>query len=213
MQGYRFQNESELINRLRAGHKTAWADVINACHHVLSADIRASLHKRDLSDDLLSDIQQQTWLVAMENMANGAFEYTEDGKFYNWLRRISLMMVYKAQKETSWDPANNGDSEFGDLLDQILANLGIYQQSPEDEHILHEQAARIFEIIHAGLSPRDQKIITRYFFLGEYRGVIARSYGLQTESVSRIISRARKTLETYVVARQLFNANETVEKR
>ncbi len=212
MEAIRFQNERELINDLKAGDAAAWENVINACHTKLSFDIGNSLAKRNLSEELLNDILQQTWLIAMETMAKGEFEYTADGKLYNWLRSTSLMIIYTTQKDKAWDPPSGNESEHQEMLEYILDKLGIYQQSPEEEHILHEQAARIMELIHTGLSPRDQKIIMRHFFMGEDRHSIASSYRIQPESVTRIIMRARKTLETHVVAQQLFHSPEPVER-
>src|SRR5262245_7930585 len=66
----------------------AWDDLLKFYAGELRRDIEVSLRKRDLPVNLAEDIEQETWITAIQKIKD--FHWESDEKFYHWLRVISL---------------------------------------------------------------------------------------------------------------------------
>src|SRR5574339_1141003 len=77
--------EEELIQYLKINSEVVWDYTHHKYEVQLHNDVRRLLYQASLSYDAQScdDIQQQTWVTAIQNIKT--FRWTENGKFYAWL--------------------------------------------------------------------------------------------------------------------------------
>ncbi len=210
-------SERRFIEQLRLGYQSAWDQLILLYRVPLVSDIQKSLNKRGLPAEWAGDVEQQTWLAALECvLKEDELEYSGEGQLYHWLRSIALMRIYSlSRRQPPLDVAFN-EPEHETLLDHIMYRLGLYEHSPEDGHIeedtLREYAALVRQAVQ-GLPPRKQEIVIRYYLLGEDPRSIAAACGVELESLLRDLRRTMRNLETYVLAKRLFKTSQPVDRR
>lgn len=210
-------SERRLIEHLKQGSQTAWDELIILYREQLVKDIRASLNKRGLPADYASDVEQQTWLAALECvLKEDELEYSGEGQLYHWLRSIALMRIFNLTKHQPPAGVAFDEPEHEVLLDHVMYRLGLYEHSPEDgqieEDTLREYAAVVRQAVQ-GLSARKQEIIIRYYLLGEDPRTIAAACGIELNSLLHDLRRTMRNLETYALAKRLFKTSQPIDRR
>jgi RNA polymerase sigma factor (sigma-70 family) len=187
------------MERLRFLDSAAWEDAIKFCDDDLRRDIRSSLSKRGLPADLVDDIEQETWTIAVEKI--NCFQFTSIDKFQHWLRVIALNRVrmFKRRRRGIWvsyDALEDGDFDGNVLLDFILFKHELGSDDPADEYDRKENLAAL-EMALRQIKPRDAEILIRRI-LGENPRDLAQVYGLAPRSVSMVLLRAKETIEKFL---------------
>lgn len=84
--------QTQWVDRIKRLDEDAWDVMLRNHAGDLRRDIAISLRKRGLSEELVDDIEQETWLTAVRKIAE--FVWVDEDKFYRWLRAISLNHIY-----------------------------------------------------------------------------------------------------------------------
>jgi RNA polymerase sigma factor (sigma-70 family) len=179
---------------LRQFEQRAWDKLMRFYGADLRQDISRSLRKRGLDDSHLDDIEQETWLTAVEKIKT--FEFQDEGKLYNWLRTISVnhirTLLHKLKNNRSLDEFS--EREEGDFpIDLFLFTHGYYADGPEPTILMRDMMAavqRAFEI----LRPIEREVLMRRIVGGEAPRDMAPEYGMQPNSISVMLVRSIKAL-------------------
>lgn len=187
-------DEVRIVERLKRMDAQMWEDVLQTYTLTLHNDILTSMRKRGLSLDLADDIQQETWLTAVQKI--GEFQCEGDGKLYNWLRAISLNHIRnqwrKCRQVISFDEIE--DSESPNTLDYFLRSQGLAVEGVEHQVVIRQQLAELDKFLQT-LKPRDRDIVLRRLLYEEKPEELARRYPtLKNQSISQLVFRARKIM-------------------
>lgn len=180
---------------LKQFEQRAWDKLMRFYAADLRQDIARSLRKRGLDDTYLEDIEQETWLTAVEKIKK--FEYQDEDKLYNWLRTISVnhirTLLHKRKNNTSLDQFDERD-DGGDLpMDMFLFTHGHYAESPEITVLLNDMLSAIQEaFVH--LRPIEREVLLRRIVGGEAPRDLAPEYGMQPNSISVMLVRSIKAV-------------------
>lgn len=195
-------DEVRIVERLQRMDTQAWEDLLQTYALPLHADIVTSMRKRGLPPDLADDIQQETWLTAVQKIAE--FQCEGDGKLYNWLRAISLNHIRnhwrKCRNVISFDEVE--DSESPNTLDHFLRSQGLAVEGVEHQVVIRQQLAELDKFLQT-LKPRDRDIVLRRLLYEEKPEELSRRYpGLKNQSISQLVFRARKIMRGHFVELQ-----------
>ncbi|MEZ4670950.1 MAG: sigma-70 family RNA polymerase sigma factor [Anaerolineae bacterium] len=187
-------DEVRVVERLKRMDSQTWDEVLQTYSVSLHADIITSMRKRGVPLDLADDIQQETWLTAVQKIAE--FECEGDGKLYNWLRAISLNHIRnywrKCRSVVSFDEIE--DSESSNTLDYFLRSQGLAVESVEHTVVIRQQLSELDKFLQT-LKPRDRDIVLRRMLYEEKPEELARRYpNLKNQSISQLVFRARKIM-------------------
>jgi RNA polymerase sigma factor (sigma-70 family) len=187
-------DEVRIVERLKRMDAQTWEAVLQTYALTLHADILTSMRKRGLSLDLADDIQQETWLTAVQKISE--FRCEGDGKLYNWLRAISLNHIRNAWRKgrnvISFDEVE--DSESPNSLDHFLRSQGLAVEGVEQQVVIRQQLAELDQFLQT-LKPRDRDIVLRRLLYEEKPEELGRRYpGLKNQSISQLVFRARKIM-------------------
>lgn len=188
---------------LRQHEQRAWDQLMAHYAGDLRRDILRSLRKRGLDEQHLDDIEQETWLTAVEKIR--AFEFQDEARLYNWLRKISvnhiMTLIHKLERRKA-NPSleeieEREDSELP--LDMFLFAHGWYAESPEQRIVLNEFMTALNEAFQH-LRPIEREIMLRRLVWGETPREMAKEYGMQPNSISVLLVRAMKTLRVQLMS-------------
>lgn len=189
-----YMDEVRLIEKLKQNDEQAWEDAFELYAAFIHYDIVVSLKKRGLPPEYADDIQQESWLTAVQKIG----EFTCDGqnKFYHWLRAISfnhVRNVWRKQRQVvSFEAVEEAESPHG--LDYFLQSNGLYVDNTEDQVILREQLSAIDRVL-MDFKPREREIVLRRLLWDEKPEDLALLFpALKTRSISQLLFRARKTI-------------------
>jgi RNA polymerase sigma factor (sigma-70 family) len=190
----------------------AWDDLVRFYADELQRDIWASMRKRGLPADLIDDVQQETWRVAVQKI--GEFEAATVDKLYNWLRVIALNRVRMLKRKQrgdmiSFDDFESDEFEGGVSLDYFLYEHDLSSGSPEQKVLLFERLAALDSALDE-LSARNREILLRRLLSGETPRELASEYGLPARTISTILLRAKQTLEKHLSHHELFMTEEVL---
>jgi RNA polymerase sigma factor (sigma-70 family) len=190
----------EWIDRLRCRDQAAWEAALQMCGEDLRQDICLSLNKRGLPSDLMNDIEQETWLIALEKIST--FQYSGIEQFQHWLRVIALNRVrmFKRRRRGIWvsyDELEDGDSKTGGRLDFVIFKNELSSTDPAQEFDRQERIAAL-EAALRELKPRDAEILLRRIIFEETPRDLALEYGLAPRSVSMVLLRAKEVLQHFL---------------
>jgi RNA polymerase sigma factor (sigma-70 family) len=179
---------------LKQFEQRAWDKLMRFYAADLRQDIARSLRKRGLDDTYIEDIEQETWLTAVEKIKK--FEYQDEAKLYNWLRTISVnhirTLLHKRKNNTSLDQFEERDDS--DLpLDMFLFAHGQYADSPEHTVLVNDMLRAIQEAF-AHLRPIEREVLMRRIVGGEAPRDLAPEYGMQPNSISVMLVRSIKAV-------------------
>jgi RNA polymerase sigma factor (sigma-70 family) len=199
--------DQQWLGMLKAMHEDAWDEFVRSYGADLRRDIGASLKKRGLPADMIEDVEQETWRIAIQKI--GEFEADHIDKLYNWLRVIALnrvRMILRRQKDVpvAFEEIEEQEQEGGISLDHFIYMHELSASSPEAVVLLRERLSAL-ETALQELSLRDREILLRRLLDGEMPRDMAAVYALSPRSISMILLRAKQTLERHVAAMQLFN--------
>lgn len=185
-----------LLAQLQAKDEGAWNDVFEYYTSRLHTDIVASLKKRNLSVEEAEDVQQQTWITAVQRI--DSFVWNDGDGFYKWLRVISLKHVFnlnrKQRFDVSLEEVDARSEETGVTLDAFLIINQLIEDSAEQEAELRDELRRVASVLQT-LEPRDREIFCRRFVLQEKPAIIARDYPeLKARSVSQNLARTKQRI-------------------
>lgn len=179
----------------------------------LRQDILISLRKRRLPEELVDDIEQETWITAVRKMAE--FVWEDEDKFYRWIHAISLnhILTYKRALERSLSMADLRDDELDDDLERFPAvwNAGSGQESVEAEVILREQMSALDKALRT-LKPQEREILMRWL-MGETPRELALAYHMKPRSVSMLLLRAKAKIEANIAYLQSLTTKDKDDDR
>lgn len=192
--------DSHWLTLLKEMHEPTWDDLVTNYAADLRHDIGASLRKRGLSPDLVEDVEQETWRIAVQKI--GEFNADTIDKLYNWLRVIALnriRMMKRQQKDSDiyLDEISENEFEGGVSLDHFLFVHDLSDDSPESIMLVKERLGAL-EVALQELSPRDREIVLRRWLWGEAPRELALDYYLSPRTISMILLRAKQTLEQFL---------------
>src|SRR5215204_4973856 len=171
---------AQWVKRLKDFDAEAW-DVLLQYNAVdLRRDIRASLQKRGLAEDLVDDIEQETWLTAVRKI--GDFIWENEEKLYNWLRVIALNHIRMYQRGMSKNLLINDivPSDTDEELDRFQAAWGEAQKTVEDAIVLRELYTALDKAL-ATLKSNEQEIFVSWL-MGEAPRRLALTYHMKPRS-------------------------------
>jgi RNA polymerase sigma factor (sigma-70 family) len=192
-----YLDEVRLVRRLQSQDERAWEDALEHYAPQLLFDIRTSLKKRGLPPELADDIQQETWLTAVQKI--GEFVCDGEGRLYHWLRAIAFNHVRnynRKQRSTFSFDEMESDEENTLSLDRFLFTYILVGDSPEDVLLLKEQLSLLDRALQR-LKPYEREILLRRLMWGEKPEELTLSYpALKPRSISQLVLRAKKTIQS-----------------
>ena len=194
------------VERLKGLESKAWDDLVRCYGDELRSDIQSSIRKRGLPLDWAGDIEQDTWMTAIQKI--GDFDWQTVDKFYHWLRVIALNRVRMLKRKQydelfSMDAIEEHEAAGGMSLDSFLYTHGISEGSPE-QRLLYRERMSLLEGAMRELKPRDREILLRRMIHGETPRELALIYGVEARSISMILLRSKQTLERHLAASEFF---------
>lgn len=170
------------ISRLQQMDECAWEELLVLYKARLHRDIIISLRKRGLAAAMAEDIEQQTWMTAVQKIHS--FVDRGEDKLYCWLRAISVNHVRSLQRQQDTTAIPDSECE---------GYYGYYAEATEQIVIRREQLAAIFQVI-GGLKPQVQHLLLRCL-LGEKPETLVASFPhLKRRSISQAMFRARRRI-------------------
>jgi len=183
----------------------AWSFLMSYYSADLRRDITQSLRKRGLALDKVDDIEQETWLTAVEQISD--FVWQNESKFYNWLRKISFQHVRTLRRKTKENEISlqsvNDRVENALSLDIFLYVNGLVGDSPENEVLLRETLKALDSALRY-LKPREREIVLRRLLYRETPRAMAADYNLKPETISVILTRAKHAIRAQMSALGFF---------
>jgi RNA polymerase sigma factor (sigma-70 family) len=180
----------EHVDKLKSLDPDTWDYLICGLRNRLRRDIERSLARYGLPTDLVDDMEQQTWVTAVEEIES--FHWIDEERFYRWLRVISCNFIYEIRRDRNRtvsieDFENNPDDiDFDSFLERYnLRDDGI-EHRVELRHrmIAIERALQV-------LKPQEREIFVRWL-MGERPRVLAVIYGKRNNSLRRLLQRAKQ---------------------
>ena len=193
------------IEQLKRGDELAWEILIARFAHELRDAIGAMLRKRDLGQDLLDDVEQETWRTVVRKIRG--FVWQGDEKLRRWLHSIARHHVQTYQRITrqqapSMDDLQSQTIENDFVLDLFLFANGLVTPSAEDEMLLIEYLGDLDAAL-LELKPRDREILLATLLDHTDRAHLAQRYQVEEDTISMIVWRCKAKLRGLLKARQL----------
>ena len=178
--------DEALLDRARAGDPAA----LTALYEATSLEIYRSIHALLRDEDLVLDVQQDTYLKAFERLD----QLREAASFLPWLRRIAVnearMQLRRKQpllfSQLSEDGAE--EPELPDLRPEASPELALDR----------EETNRLIREILDGLSDAQRMILGMYYYEQIPVKEIAESLNLSQSTVKTQLRRSRRRVETEV---------------
>lgn len=194
-------DEARVVEQLQQMDSEAWRKVVTLYAADLRWDITTSLKKRNLSPQAAEDIEQQTWLTAVQKI--NSFTLQGSGKLYHWLRVIALNHVRTFSKQSETVPIDAFETSEGDsdaALDRFLYAIRSTDNTIEDEVELRQQLSQLDHVLRH-LTPRDRELILRRLVWEETPMQLAQDYpSLTARSISQTLLRAKKVILAFLSA-------------
>ncbi len=197
--------EIDWLARLQANDVHQWKALFRCVAPRLRQDIRVSVRKRGLPEDVTDDIEGETWHVVVQKI--GAFQLDDPDpaegihRLYHWMRVIALNRVRMLRRREkapalSLDALLEEDGQAGKSPDAFSHRQRLFDTSAEKKVLIREQV-RELQALLALLSPRDREILMRRLVGDEPPRRLAAEYGIAPRSISQILFRAKQTLGRY----------------
>jgi RNA polymerase sigma factor (sigma-70 family) len=197
------QPYAQWVLQLRQCDEAAWDILLKYFAEDLRADILASLRKRRLPESWLEDIEQETWLTAIQRLED--FVWVNEEKFYHWLRVISLNHIrrYQAIEGRGVSLADSEDADIAEDLENFVEAWRSQELNPEDLTELKE-SYRALDLALRSLQPREQEILLHWLG-GKKPRELARMYNMQATSISMLLLRAKDKIRSTLKNPRLLN--------
>lgn len=201
-----FHLDERWVAALKNMDAQAWEMLLQVYADELRNGIQASLGKRGLSPSLADDIEQETWLTAVQKI--GEFRSEDVDKLFRWLRAISLNHVYtyarQSRRYVSIDDQTDEDIE--NSLERFYQVYGLTRRAIEDAIAWQEQLIAI-DLAMSDLRPQEREIFTRWL-MGETPKQLAAVYPLKPRSISMLLLRAKEKIEGNLLLRLLQHKDD-----
>jgi RNA polymerase sigma-70 factor, ECF subfamily len=186
------------LENLKHLDEAAWEMLLALYGGQLHRDILTSLRRRGLPDSEAEDIQQETWITAIQKIDD--FEGGE--KLYYWLRVISLNHIRslrrKQRSTTSLDEIEAEYESNGKTLDSFLYIHHLSTPGVEGE-IEHQQ-----QLEHVGKALLKMNLQDRDMFLKRYLWQkkplnLAQEYpSMSAHTIAQRLLRARRRIRLWL---------------
>lgn len=166
----------ELVNRILAGDAIAENEMINRYR----AGLKAMLFKRTRDRHTAEDIEQDTWVLAVQKIR--ADELKDKGKLKSFILSIGrnrAVMEYRGAKNQYHDS------------DDKLADVAVKDSAPEEDIDKKRMAEVVRKLLLELPKTRDREILRRFYLLDHDKQDICRSYELSPAHFDRVLYRAR----------------------
>jgi len=185
-----------LIQRLKNNDAETWRVLWGQYQQPLHKCILYHLNRYNLPVQLMDDVLQETWCIAIKRLHT--FNEEDEAYFLQWLRTIAHNCVRNMSRKRNTDYA----LEFVDTLH--LDSNKSYQVSNghelEEQIILREDLEALQDAL-ADFQPREREIIIRRYLWQQKPIELAKLFpSLKPRSISQLLLRARKRL--YILATQ-----------
>lgn len=195
-----------LLIALQVGNESAWEHLMWLHAQDLNRHIRQSLNKWNLPPEYVDDIQQETWITAVQKIET--FEWQGEDKLYNWLRTIAFQHVRTMHRKLK-DRGPSFDAMEANVENELALDLfcyanGVYEEGPENELALKD-TMKVIDSAMQYLKPLAREILVRRLIWRETPAEMAADYGIPPEKISGILFRAKEALRAQLRAIDLLN--------
>lgn len=197
-------NEGQMLALLKVMDREAWSSLFENYTGSLRTYVnwQASNHYQSVDEAACEDIIQQTWMTAIENIAG--FEYKGEGRLYPWIRTIAYNHLRNAWRQTLHAAPQSFEGFEDDYaLDTFLHENGLFEDSMESKTLRRERMLALDAALRE-LNAKEREIVIRRFFWNEKPQELAEAYGLIPQSVSAIITKAKKKIYLQLITHDLF---------
>ena len=186
-------SDKELIRKYLDGDETALERLINKHENRVYAYIFTVVKDKDLADDVFQD----AFIKVVNTLRSG--NYKEEGKFLQWVMRISHnLIIDHFRKEKRMPVVNNNSDEY-----DIFETLRMESPSIEDSMVtsqIHKDVRRLVEFL-----PSEQKEVLK---MRHYANMSFKEIAEQTNvSINTALGRMRYAL---INLRKLVDENNVV---
>ncbi len=201
--------ESEWIAKLQKMDRPAWDLLLSTYTDSLLSYVTwlAGTKYQSVDQTVCEDVIQQTWITVIE--AIGGFEYRGEGRLYPWIRTIAynhLRNAWRATQQASGQSFEGFEDDFS--LDSFLHDNGLFDDSLESKTLRRERMMALDAALRQ-LSARDREIVMRRFMWGEKPQQLAEVYGLEPQTISAIIGKAKKKIYLQLITHDLFGPSRS----
>jgi RNA polymerase sigma factor (sigma-70 family) len=182
------------LERLQAMDEAAWEELLERYSKRLYDAIVVSLRKRGLNESSAEDIQQQTWLTAVQRID----EFVPEANYslYYWLRVIALNHVRNLARKTrytvSFEEVDDTSEEKHTSLDIFMARHDIVVEGPEEQVIAGELSGMVLRVLD-DYKPYQRDIFLKRVLWDVTPTELALNYpDLKPRSISQLLTRIKK---------------------
>lgn len=145
-------SDEDLIRKYLEGNEDCLRMLINRHQAKLFSYILFLVRDRVLAEDIFQDV----FVKIIKTLKSG--KYKEEGKFYQWVVRISRNLVIDHFRKTSKMPKIT-DSEGYD----VMGNLKLSEINKEDEMVREETAEIVKKMIHKLPDEQKEVLVLRHY--------------------------------------------------
>jgi len=179
-----------LVQRLKDNDAETWRMLWEQYQHPLRKSVLYHLYRYNLSAQLVDDVLQETWCIAIKRLHT----FNEEDEVYllQWLRTIARNCVRNMSRKRHADYS----LEFIETVDTDSSKT--YEVSNahelEEQIILRENVEALRDAL-SDFQPREREIIIRRFVWQQMPRELAEHFpSLKPRSISQLLLRARKRL-------------------
>lgn len=188
------------LENLKQLDETAWEMLLALYRDQLHRDILNSLRRRGLPDSEAEDIQQETWITAVQKI--GEFEGGE--KLYYWLRVISfnhIRTLHYRQCQAVVVALEDIESDYesnGKTLDSFLYAHHLSTPSVEGEIEQQQQLERVGEALRL-IKPQDCDLFLKRYVWQKKPLHLAQEYpSMNAHTIAQRLLRTRRRIRVWL---------------
>lgn len=186
-------SDKELIRKYLDGNQIALEQLINKHESRVYAYIFMVVKDKDLADDIFQD----AFIKVVNTLRAG--NYKEEGKFLQWVMRISHNLIIDHFRKEKRIPVVNNNSDDFDIFDTISLESPSIEDAMVTQQI-HEDVRRLIEFL-----PQEQKEVLK---MRHYANMSFKDIAEQTDvSINTALGRMRYAL---INLRKLIEENKVV---
>jgi RNA polymerase sigma factor (sigma-70 family) len=181
-------DDAELVERMRAGDRTAFTALYRAHAGAVHTAVRDNVHDADSA----ADVVQETFTRALARLDS----LRQPDRFRPWLLSIARHAAVDHRRVAS---------RVGALSDEAAEALPSERDAPDD----HAELAELAELLEAGvatLSTRDATALSLVTHLGFGAAEVGAALGVKAGAAKVVVHRARRRLRDAVALQVLVRA-------
>lgn len=177
---------TSLVNRVRNGDTQAEAEMIER----YSRGLRFLLRRKSWDTELVEDLLQETWAIALVKIREGGLD--QPGRLAGYLSGIASNLARGEQRRVSRQ-RTTVNTDIVDLIPDESSNPFRHTSRAEVCHHVHT--------LLAGLNKeRDREILKRFYVREEDKESICSYLGVDGTHFNRVLFRARRRLKSEIEA-------------